>query len=108
MAMPSRAAAVAALASRGYGPAFAAAYAPPDYRSALGRFMVTRDAADIGAFRSSPLRNVGLTAPYMHGGSLATLWDAIDFYNNGGVLHPQLDKAMQPLDLGADEIDQLV
>jgi cytochrome c peroxidase len=74
----------------------------------LGRFAITRDPADLGAFRSPPLRNVALTAPYMHDGSMATLWDTIDFYNNGGVLHPQLDKAMQPLDLGADEIDQLV
>jgi cytochrome c peroxidase len=74
----------------------------------LGRFAITGKPQDLGAFRSSPLRNVGLTAPYMHDGSMATLWDTIDFYNNGGVLHPQLDKAIQPLDLGDEEIDQLV
>jgi cytochrome c peroxidase len=74
----------------------------------LGRFAITGRPEDLGAFRSSPLRNVGLTAPYMHDGSQATLWDTIDFYNNGGVLHPQLDKAIQPLDLGDEEIDQLV
>jgi cytochrome c peroxidase len=76
--------------------------------SALGRFMVTRNPADLGAFRSSPLRNVALTAPYMHDGSMQTLWDTIDFYNNGGVAHGQLDKEMGPLDLGNDEVDQLV
>ena len=76
--------------------------------SPLGRFVVSRKPEDLGAFRSSPLRNVGLTAPYMHDGSMATLWDTLDFYNNGGVPHAQLDKEMHPLDLGNEEIDQLV
>jgi cytochrome c peroxidase len=46
--------------------------------SALGRFVVSRRAADIGAFRTPSLRNVALTAPYMHDGSVKTLAEAVD------------------------------
>jgi cytochrome c peroxidase len=76
--------------------------------SALGRFLVTRRVADIGAFRTQPLRNVGLTAPYMHDGSHATLWDVVDHYNKGGEANLYLDGAIEPLDLAEDEIDDLV
>ncbi len=48
-----------------------------------GRFEVTRDPADRHAFKTPSLRNVTLTAPYMHDGSLATLTDVIDFYAGG-------------------------
>jgi cytochrome c peroxidase len=47
----------------------------------LGRFMVTRNRADIGAFRTPLILNIGITGPYMHDGSLATLWDVVDHYN---------------------------
>ena len=46
--------------------------------AALGRFLVTRDPKDIGKYRTPSLRNVALTAPYMHDGSVATLREAID------------------------------
>lgn len=46
--------------------------------AALGRFVVTRDPADIGKFRTPTLRNVALTAPYMHDGSVPTLEEAVD------------------------------
>ena len=49
-----------------------------------GRFAVTGDDADRGAFRTPTLRNVTLTAPYMHDGALATLDDVIAFYDGGG------------------------
>lgn len=52
--------------------------------SELGRFAVTEDVTNIGAFKTSTLRNIELTAPYMHDGSLETLEDVVDFYNNGG------------------------
>jgi cytochrome c peroxidase len=51
--------------------------ADPDV-AALGRFAVTRDPADIGKFRTPSLRNVALTAPYMHDGSIASLEAAVD------------------------------
>lgn len=76
--------------------------------SELGRFMVSKQAADIGAFRTSQLRNIGITGPYMHDGSLQTLWDVIDHYNKGGEANPYLDGGMEPLALSEDEIDELV
>ena len=76
--------------------------------SELGRFLVTKNPADIGAFKSETLRNIGVTAPYMHDGSLATLWDVMDHYNKGGVPNPFLDGGMQRLALSEAEIDDLV
>lgn len=46
--------------------------------SELGRFLVTRKVADIGRFKTPSLRNVALTAPYMHDGSVTTLEEAVD------------------------------
>jgi cytochrome c peroxidase len=74
----------------------------------LGRFLVTKNENDIGAFKTSNLRNVGITGPYMHDGSLATLWDVMDHYNKGGVPNPYLDGGMQRLGLSEAEIDDLV
>jgi len=76
--------------------------------SELGRFVVTEDRADIGAFKTSQVRNVGVTAPYMHDGSLPTLWDVIDHYNKGGEANPYLDGGIEPLNLTEAEVDQLV
>ena len=45
--------------------------------AALGRFLVTHQIADIGAFRTPSLRNASLTSPYMHDGSIATLREAV-------------------------------
>ena len=74
----------------------------------LGRFAVTLDAADKWRFRTPTLRNVALTAPYMHDGSLRTLEDVVRFYNGGGVPHPGLDPLVQPLSLTGEEIAALV
>jgi cytochrome c peroxidase len=76
--------------------------------SELGRFLVTKNPADIGAFKSETLRNIGVTAPYMHDGSLATLWDVMDHYNKGGVPNPFLDGGMQRLGMSEKEIDDVV
>jgi cytochrome c peroxidase len=76
--------------------------------SELGRFLVTRNENDIGGFKTPTLRNVGVTGPYMHDGSLATLWDVMDHYNKGGIPNPFLDGGMQRLGLTEPEIDELV
>ena len=47
-----------------------------------GRFEITKDSADIGKFKVPGLRNVELTAPYMHNGQFKTLREVIDFYSN--------------------------
>ncbi|MCB9519803.1 MAG: di-heme enzyme [Myxococcales bacterium] len=52
----------------------------------LGVYAVTGDPADMGRFRAPTLRNVAVTAPYMHDGSIATLEDVVDFYSAGGRL----------------------
>src|SRR5438876_2005541 len=62
-----------------------------DGKAELGRFLVTGNALDIGAFRTPALRNVELTAPYFHDGSATTLADVIRFYVRGGNEHANRD-----------------
>jgi cytochrome c peroxidase len=76
--------------------------------SELGRFLITKDRADIGAFKTLQVRNVGVTPPYMHDGSMRTLWDVMDHYNKGGESNPYLDGGIEPLALTDAEIDQVV
>jgi cytochrome c peroxidase len=76
--------------------------------SELGRFMVTKNRADIGGFKTSQLRNLALTAPYMHDGSMQTLWDVMDHYNKGGEANPYLDGGIEPLALSEDEVTAVV
>jgi len=76
--------------------------------SELGRFMVTKNRSDIGAFRTSLLLNIAITPPYMHDGSVKTLWDVMDHYNKGGEPNLFLDGGIEPLALTEAEIDQLV
>lgn len=68
-----------------------------------GRYAVTRNPAERGAFRTPPLRQVAQTAPYMHNGSLATLEEVIAFYVRGGGTDPDKSPLMQPLALSAEE-----
>ena len=76
--------------------------------SDLGRYLVTRKPADIGAFRTPDLRNLLVTEPYFHDGSAATLWDVVAHFNRGGVRNPYLDPAIVPLDLSKADEDDLV
>ena len=46
-----------------------------------GRFLITGDSADLGVFKSPQIRNIALTAPYMHNGSHKTLMEMINYYN---------------------------
>ena len=79
----------------------------PDF-SELGRFLVTHDEKDMGAFKTPTLRNIELTGPYMHDGSIKTLLDVVRFYNEGGRKNPHLHKRMHPLNLNEKEINDLV
>lgn len=76
--------------------------------SEMGRFAVTLQNQHIGAFKTPTLRNVALTAPYMHDGSVATLEDVIELYDRGGEANPFLDGGMQPLGLTPAEKEALV
>lgn len=74
----------------------------------LGRYMVTKNADEIGSFKTPTLRDISKTAPYMHDGGEATLEQVVEFYNNGGKTNPYLDPLMEPLNLSAKEIKDLV
>lgn len=76
--------------------------------SELGRFTVTRRKEDIGAFKTPMLRDVELTSPYMHNGSLKTLIDVVQFYNRGGNRNRYLDQRVRPLQLTDAEVSDLV
>ncbi len=77
--------------------------------SVLGRFLVTKKQNDIASFKTPGLRNLLVTGPYFHDGSMETLWDVMDHYNKGdGIKNPWLDKDMQPLALSESEIDDVV
>jgi len=73
-----------------------------------GRFEVTGREADRHAFRVPSLRNVALTGPYMHDGSLATLEEVVDWYDGGGGGDPERDRTLKPLGLDATAKRQLV
>jgi cytochrome c peroxidase len=79
----------------------------PDFTE-LGRFIVTRQPKDIGAFKTPGLRDVALTAPYLHDGSEATLMDVVNFYDKGGEPNPYLDGGIVPLKLTDQEKQDLV
>ncbi|HEX5054075.1 MAG TPA: cytochrome c peroxidase [Planctomycetota bacterium] len=74
----------------------------------LGRALITKQEYQVGAFRTAPLRNVALTAPYMHDGSLATLWDVVDHYNRGGTPNSWQDPQIKALRLSDAQVDQVV
>ena len=77
--------------------------------SVLGRLLVTKKQSDIASFKTPGLRNLLVTGPYFHDGSMETLWDVMDHYNKGdGIADPWLDNDMQPLALTEPEIDDLV
>ena len=74
----------------------------------LGRFVVTNDAQDKGAFKTPTIRNVALTGPYMHDGSQATLEEVVEWYDKGGHPNPHLSDKIKPLALTEQEKADLV
>lgn len=74
----------------------------------LGRYEVTKDDADRGAFKTPTLRNVALTAPYMHDGSQKTLAEVVEWYDQGGHPNEWLSESIEPLGLSEQEKADLV
>lgn len=74
----------------------------------VGRYKVSKDPEDIGAFKTPTLREISLTAPYMHDGRFATLEEVIEFYDQGGLQNPHLSNLMVPLSLTEQEKTDLV
>jgi cytochrome c peroxidase len=85
-----------------------------------GLYEITEEPADVGRFRVPTLRNVAVTAPYMHDGSLATLDDVLDHYARGGTLtssgpregdgalHPRKDLLIRGFELDAEEREDVL
>ncbi len=78
----------------------------------VGRFAITKDSADLGKFKTPGLRNIALTAPYMHNGMFQTLEEVVEYYDNPSKFIPNpinLDTLLQkPLHLSQEEKSDLV
>ncbi|HLJ85338.1 MAG TPA: cytochrome c peroxidase [Candidatus Angelobacter sp.] len=74
----------------------------------LGRFAISQKPEEMGAFKTPSLRNVALTAPYMHDGSLATLEEVVDFYDRGAGEAPNKSKLIYKLNLTPAEKADLI
>ncbi len=74
----------------------------------LGRFVISKNEADKGSFKTPTLRDVAKRGPYMHDGSEKTLADVVAFYNKGGVKNSWLSSDVRPLALTAQEQADLV
>jgi cytochrome c peroxidase len=77
-----------------------------------GRYNITKVETDIGKFKTPSLRNIAVTAPYMHNGLFKTLEEVIDYYNNTNKIMPDainIDPALQkPLGLTTTEKKDLI
>ncbi len=76
--------------------------------SDLGLYEITLDPRDRWRYKTPSLRNVAITPPYMHDGSLATLPEVVDFYNAGGIPNETLDPLIRSLGLSGQEVEDLV
>jgi cytochrome c peroxidase len=74
----------------------------------VGRYHVSHDQKEIGAFKTPTLREISRTAPYMHDGRFVTLKQVVDHYNQGGVKNPFLDNQIIPLNLTEPEKQDLI
>lgn len=79
-----------------------------DYGKDQGRFRINSDSSDMGKFKVPSLRNVEITYPYMHNGSVESLEDVIDHYMSGGKNHVNKDKRIVPFSLTSEEKSDLV
>ena len=73
-----------------------------------GRFEVTQRAADRWRYRTPTLRNVALTGPFMHDGSVASLTAVVEYYDAGGSGDPEQDARVRPLELSTEDKQALV
>jgi cytochrome c peroxidase len=74
----------------------------------LGRFSVTWQERDKGAFKTPTLRSISETAPYMHDGVFKTLEEVVDFLDKGGGQNPNLSPFLKPLGLTPQEKAELI
>ena len=80
----------------------------PDETLDWGRFSETEDAKDRGAFKTPTVRNISMTAPYMHDGSQKTLLEVVEWYAKGGYPNEHLSKDIKKLELSDQDKQDLV
>lgn len=73
-----------------------------------GRAQITLDTNDIGKFKTPTMRNITLTAPYMHDGSLTTLEQVLEHYNGGGKKNANKDERIDSLKLTPKEMSEII
>lgn len=73
-----------------------------------GRMRLTNNEEDKALFKVPTLRNIVLTSPYMHDGSITTLGEVIEHYNQGGKQHNNKSELVKPLNLTEQEKEQLI
>ena len=74
----------------------------------VGRMRATKDSADLSIFKTPSLRNIEVTSPYMHDGSMVSLEEVVSHYNSGGKNHVNKDSLIKPLHLSNSEKADLV
>ncbi|MCR9173395.1 MAG: cytochrome-c peroxidase [bacterium] len=79
-----------------------------DYGNDQGKYRIAGDSSKMGAFKVPSLRNVALTAPYMHDGSMQTLEEVLEHYSKGGVGGTYQDDRVTKRDLTQDEKKYLI
>jgi len=79
-----------------------------DYGNDFGKFRIAGDSAMMGAFKVPSLRNIALTAPYMHDGSMSSLLEVIEHYDKGGVGHWNQDARIKKRNLNKQEVNNLI
>lgn len=83
-------------------------YASYEGKTDQGRFRIHHDSSDIGKFKIPSLRNLPLTYPYMHDGSINSMEAALEHYQKGGAGHPLQDPRILSFELSAKEKAQLL
>jgi len=78
------------------------------WRRDVGYFIVSKDYEDVGKFVTPTLRELKYTAPYMHNGSLGTLEDVVEYYDQGGGKDDVMPVELEPLGLSRSEKSSLV
>jgi cytochrome c peroxidase len=87
---------------------YATGIAQDNYNSDPGRAMVTKQDTDMGRFKTPTLRNVAISGPYLANGSIATLYDMVKHYNDGGLQTRNKDPRIKPLNLTDDQMNDIV
>ena len=79
-----------------------------DYGADQGRFRIHHDSSDIGKFKIPSLRNISLTYPYMHDGSIGTLEEVLSHYSGGGAGHFNQSDIIKPFIMSEAEKRDLI